>query len=93
MNRIARRPRTLARLTRSARGAVIALALAVVWAAPAAAAQPTRSGPRPERVRVARRARRARSTSQANRLAGSLRVSTFCDGTVQRVGRAPGART
>ena len=31
------------RLTRSARGAVIALALALLWAAPAAAAQPTRT--------------------------------------------------
>lgn len=42
MNRIARRLLTLAGLTRSARGAVIALVLALVWAAPAAAAQPTR---------------------------------------------------
>jgi len=33
----------MARLTRTARGAVIALILAVVWAAPAAAAQPTRT--------------------------------------------------
>ncbi len=31
------------RLTRSARGAIIAVALALVWAAPAAAAQPTRT--------------------------------------------------
>jgi hypothetical protein len=43
MNRIARRLLTLARLTRSARGAVIALVLALVWAAPATAAQPSRS--------------------------------------------------
>src|SRR5260221_9556035 len=33
--------RTVARLTRTARGAVIALVLAVRWASPAAAAQPT----------------------------------------------------
>jgi hypothetical protein len=43
MNRIARRLLTLARLTRSARGAVIAVVLALLWAAPAAAAQPTRT--------------------------------------------------
>jgi hypothetical protein len=34
---------TKLRLTRSARGALIALVLAVVWAAPASAAQPTRT--------------------------------------------------
>jgi hypothetical protein len=34
---------TKVRLTRSARGAVIALALAVLWATPAAASQPTRT--------------------------------------------------
>ena len=44
MNRISRRLLTPTRLTtRSARGAVIALVLAVVWAAPAAATQPTRT--------------------------------------------------
>jgi hypothetical protein len=44
MNRIARRLLTPARLTtRSARSAVIALVLALVVAAPAAAAQPTRT--------------------------------------------------
>ena len=44
MNRIVRRHLTSTRLTtRSARGAVIALALALVVAAPAAAAQPTRT--------------------------------------------------
>lgn len=43
MNRIARRLLTLARLPRAARGAVIALGLALVVAAPAAAAQPTRT--------------------------------------------------
>jgi hypothetical protein len=42
MNRIARRLLTLARLPRAARSAAIALGLAVVVAAPAAAAQPTR---------------------------------------------------
>ena len=34
---------TLSRLPRAARGAIIALALALAWAAPAAAAQPTRT--------------------------------------------------
>jgi hypothetical protein len=34
--------RNVSKLTRTARGAVIAVVLAVVWAAPAAAAQPTR---------------------------------------------------
>ena len=43
MNRIARRLLTPARLPRGARGAVIAVALALVVAAPAAAAQPTRT--------------------------------------------------
>ncbi len=43
MNRIARRLLTATRLPRTARGAVIALALALVVAAPAAAAQPTRT--------------------------------------------------
>jgi hypothetical protein len=43
MNRIARRRLTLARLTRSARGAVIAVVLALLLAAPAAASQPTRT--------------------------------------------------
>jgi hypothetical protein len=33
----------MTRLSRTARGALIAVALAVIWAAPAAAAQPTRS--------------------------------------------------
>jgi hypothetical protein len=37
------RGRTLARPTRAARGAVIALVLALVWAAPVAAAAPTRT--------------------------------------------------
>lgn len=43
MNRIADMQLTTVRLTRSARGALIALVLAVVWAAPAAAAQPFRT--------------------------------------------------
>lgn len=43
MDQIARRLLTLARLPRAARGAVIALALALVVAAPAAAVQPTRT--------------------------------------------------
>ena len=43
MNRIARRSLSLARLPRLARGAVIALVLALIVAAPAAAGQPTRT--------------------------------------------------
>jgi hypothetical protein len=43
MNRIARRQMPSARLTRPARGAVIGLAFALLMAAPAAAAQPTRT--------------------------------------------------
>jgi hypothetical protein len=43
MNRIAHRLLTLAGLTRAARGAVIAVVLAMLWASPAAAAQPTRT--------------------------------------------------
>ena len=43
MNRIARRLLTPTRLSRTARGALIAVALALVIAAPAAAAQPTRT--------------------------------------------------
>jgi hypothetical protein len=43
MNRIARRLLTLTRLPRAARGAVIAVVLALLVAAPAAAAQPTRT--------------------------------------------------
>ena len=43
MNRIARRLLTSARLTRAMRGALIALVLAMVVAAPAAAAQPPRT--------------------------------------------------
>lgn len=43
MNRIARRLPTTTRLRRAARGAVIALVFALVAAAPAAAAQPTRT--------------------------------------------------
>jgi hypothetical protein len=43
MNRITRQLRTLARLPLSARGAVIAVVLALIVAAPAAAAQPTRT--------------------------------------------------
>ena len=43
MNRNPRGLLTLARLTRPARGAVIALVLAAIWAAPAAAAQPIKT--------------------------------------------------
>jgi hypothetical protein len=43
MNRIARRPLTLTRLPRTARGAIVAVALALFVAAPTAAAQPTRT--------------------------------------------------
>lgn len=43
MNRLSRRLLTPTRLPRTARGAVIAMALALVVAAPAAAAQPTRT--------------------------------------------------
>jgi hypothetical protein len=90
MNRITRRRPILARLTRSARGAVIALVLALLWAAPAAAAQPTRV------VHALGSFVYPAGTACAFDVAGEptggfIAVTTFSDGTVQRSVRARGA--
>ena len=70
----------MARLTRSARGALIALGLALLVAAPAAAAQPTRTvhSPRPGRP-LSQLAPGASSTSPPT-AAAEQRVTEFSDG-------------
>lgn len=91
MNRNAHRLLTLAGLTRSARGAVIALVLALVVAAPAAAAQPTRTV-RPLHGGFVLPAGTACAFDVAGEPTGGfVAVTTFSDGTVQVSVRARGA--
>jgi len=81
---------TLARLTRSARGVVIAAVLALVVAAPAAAAQPTRvvSALNPF---VLPAGTACTFDVKGEPSGGFVAVTTFSDGTVQRSVRARGA--
>ena len=78
------------RLTRSARGAVIALVLALVWAAPAAAAQPTRVVHDLQPF-VMPAGTACPFDVEGEPTGGFIAVTTFSDGTVQRSVRARGA--
>jgi hypothetical protein len=80
----------MARLTRSARGAVIALVFALLWAAPAAAARPTRV------VHDLQSFVYAAGTAcpfdvEGEPTGGFIARTTFSDGTVQVSVRARGA--